>query len=650
MTPRYAGPHSTIHVYGTVTNNTNQSVDGLQVQIYGGPDAFGNPSQMSAYAAGTADGAFVGRPVGDAQLFSGTLRPGGTLHWSASFTSTEAGLSSFGVYPIEAGLLSAGGAPLDAQRSFLPFWPGRTAAKPLKISWVWPLVDMPRQGPCADAVTSASLGASLAGDGRLSTLLGTGLQYAQATKLTWAVDPALLSDAALLGTEHRLNNGSNCSAGSQVAANPAATQWVSKLRNGAAGEPMFLTSYADVDVAALSHAGLNSDLAAAYALGKSVAGKILPGAFLPIGWPASGVADAGVLTSLGKYGDLNTVIMDSNQMPPAGGSFTDDAVASLTTGLGSKMHVLLADHKLSSVLAAASQPGAGFAAEQEFLAETAMIVAESPFKARSVVVVPPRRWNPSASVAGELLRETTDAPWLRPAQLSSLASSRPVEAHRQPPGNHVSHSELSPSYMALVKQLHTNLTLYQSLLDQPGAAYLSRMQAAVAVTESSALRGNNAAAGKTVRRLGNYLSRNQRALQIVLGAKVTLAGTSGYVPISVYNGLPQTVQVRVVATTAGNRLKIGDYKTLITVGGKTTYTLKVPVSSAALGTTDVQLQLVTKDGSLLAWTAKSLSVESTRYGRTLMVLIGAALGVLVLTSVMRWTRRWLADGKAGGTG
>jgi len=78
-----------------------------------------------------------------------------------------------------------------------------------------------------------------------------------------------------------------------------------------------------------------------------------------------------------------------------------------------------------------------------------------------------------------------------------------------------------------------------------------------------------------------------------------------------------------------------------------TGTVRMPVHSTAIGTTTMQLQLVTKNGSPLTWTAQSLSVQATRYGRALLVLIAAALGVLVLTSVARWVRRWLRDGKAG---
>ena len=51
-----------------------------------------------------------------------------------------------------------------------------------------------------------------------------------------------------------------------------------------------------------------------------------------------------------------------------------------------------------------SSAGTQFAAEQDFLAQTAMIVAEGPnTTARSLVVAPPADWDPSISVGLGLL-------------------------------------------------------------------------------------------------------------------------------------------------------------------------------------------------------------------------------------------------------
>jgi hypothetical protein len=75
----------------------------------------------------------------------------------------------------------------------------------------------------------------------------------------------------------------------------------------------------------------------------------------------------------------------------------------------------------------------------------------------------------------------------------------------------------------------------------------------------------------------------------------------------------------------------------------------MPVHSATIGTSTMQLQLVTENGSPLAWTARPLSVEVTRFGRALLIIIGGALGILVLTSVFRLRRKRKTSAAQRGT-
>jgi hypothetical protein len=114
------------------------------------------------------------------------------------------------------------------------------------------------------------------------------------------------------------------------------------------------------------------------------------------------------------------------------------------------------------------------------------------------------------------------------------------------------------------------------------------------------------------------------------------------------------VQVQVVAIPVGTDLSVGNPHKLITIQPGITRTVTISLQSSAITTTTMQLQLESENGSLLAWTPRLVSVQVTRYGRALLVLIAAALGVLVLTSVARGIRRRLndggADGGAGGTG
>src|SRR5437764_1360342 len=90
---------------------------------------------------------------------------------------------------------------VDAARTFLPYWPGKSASrnvKPLSLAWVWPLVDVPHQAACPSLIND-SLAASLASGGRLNDLLSVGSSsLARSADLTWAIDPALLNDANVM--------------------------------------------------------------------------------------------------------------------------------------------------------------------------------------------------------------------------------------------------------------------------------------------------------------------------------------------------------------------------------------------------------------------------------------------------------------------
>jgi hypothetical protein len=102
-------------------------------------------------------------------------------------------------------------------------------------------------------------------------------------------------------------------------------------------------------------------------------------------------------------------------------------------------------------------------------------------------------------------------------------------------------------------------------------------------------------------------------------------------------------------TPTGSQLRVDTSDGIFTVQPGETGTVKISVHSPAIGTTTVQLQLVAQDGSPLSWTAQPLSVEVTRFGRMLLIIIGGALGILVLTSAYRLRRKRLAGARNGGS-
>jgi hypothetical protein len=672
VSPQFATANSTITVRGTITNHTGGPLESVQVQLQTSPVYFTSRSEMNNFSNGeyvpdVPLNAVIGTPW--YEPVSATLHSGATMSWTASFPVASQGYTRpYEVYPIEAQALSASFTPLGDARTFLPYWRASGVGAPdkLDISWVWPLIDAPQQGACSNPSASGSgdlatnkLASSLAAGGRLNGLLAAGLEYANSTSLTWAVDPALLSDATVMTQRYKVGGDARCIGTTGMPASSAAATWLNDLRTGIrAGEQTFVTPYADPDVSALVHAGLDADLVQSYALGDSEAQQVLGprfGSGPAIAWPANGVADAGVLTSLASDGQVGTTVLNSSEMPalptPTNPYPPDDAVTSVPNGIGTTMNVLLADSGISAELGSAtagSSASTQFSVEQDFLAQTAMIAAEAPNSQRSVVIAPPRRWDPSEGEAAALLRLTESAPWLRSVPLSSLASlggkHATTVARKQLPGSKVAPRELSADYMSTVQSVRRSAGLYYSMLYKPPAETKRSLAAAVAATESSAWRGRASPGGWTaIRTLSGYLSYREKQVQIISGNTVVLAGPSGTTPVSVSNGLDVPVLVEVHASPpAGSQLTIGN-STSVPIPAQQTTIVRLPVRSAALGSTLVQLQLATKNGTPLGPT-QSLSIESTRFGRALLIVIGAALGVLVLLSLARWLRRAWREG------
>jgi hypothetical protein len=687
VSPQFAkSKTTTVTVSGTLTNHTGSAISGIQVQLLWYPSAFDTRSAMDEFAGGgpavLTSGQYTLVPVvGNPYQLPQALANGATRHWSASFNLPQSFLANgdspgFGAYPLQARASSGDSAYIAASQTFLPYWPANDTATPLKVAWIWPLIDTPQQGACPQTLATNSLAGDLSASGRLSTLANAGLQSASRDDLTWAIDPALLSDATVMTQPYFTGGNSECTDRDRMPADPAAKSWLTSLA-GTAGDSAFLTPYANVDVAALSHNGLDADLRSAYRVGDTVAAKVLPNTFGPkaggttlaAAWPTGGTADAGVLTSLARDGGINTVVLNSGELPSSmslDDTAYDTAIARTKTSDGAGMSALRADSDITGILGSAtagSSAGARFAVEQDFLAQTAMIVAEGPnTPSRSLVVAPPTGWDPSPAEAADLLSLTRNAPWLRPTGLGTLAAAA-AKLHAEPlPARRVSGNELPPEYVAELKSLDASMAQFEGILYRPPQSYLDSLAAAVAVTQSSAWRGSGSPGGSlAIGELSFYLSDLQHAVLLIPAKKILLAGESGDTLVSVENGmnslplpdLPNlAIRVRVRATDpSGGTLQVTGPSTPLVVNAGMTNSVKLHIHSAtAVGTTTMQLQLTTSTGLPLTWAGASepLSVEVTRFGRMILVVIFGAIAVLVLATVVRLRRKRRGAGRHGG--
>jgi len=653
VNPVYARPGKPVTVEGTLTNTSTAPMSGLSVQILSSGSRFSSRYLMQQYVNGSYD---IASPLpGAVTNLSRRLAPGATATWSVTLRPGELPMTQFGVYPLTAQAQNPGGAVLISNETFLPYWPGTKdqTPDPQQVAWIWPLIDQPRQGLCAGLLNNG-LASSFAPGGRLNGLLTAGSSYADTAHLTWAIDPALLANATTMSSAYHAGGVAGCH-GAAAPASKAAASWLTSLKSATAGQPMFVTPYDDADIAALVRNNMSSDLDQAFSTGRTVAGKALNRSFTPtaigsspslggLAWPADGAANYGVLENLAASDKINTVVLDSSTMPPSPQppTYTPSAQTTTPDGEGPELKVLLSDDTITQILGSANSPSdskaTAFAVAQRYLAETAMIAAEQPDLARSIVVAPPRRWNPPAGLASELLSETVTAPWLKPVSVSQLAAAKHPAGQvnkRQAPAT-VSRDELSKSMLSQVRGLDQQVKLVKSIQTTPNSA----LSDGVAAAESSAWRGGGitGAQGEAlVQELTGYLTSQEGKLTIIGPPRITLAGLKGQVPISISNGLSYPVKVRLeVGPSRGISVKSQPPPTIVPPGQQ--QIKKVEITAANVGSTTLSLRLVTPQGAPFP-AQTTVIIQATHYGTLAVVIVGAALAILVLTSAARALRR-----------
>ncbi len=450
VSPSYATPGDTITISGLVKNNTRAAMSGLTVRVLSSTTRLTSSIELGQFAAGAQS--VTQAPVSASEpLLISHLRAHNGVAWHLRLPVSELRLSCFGVYPLTVTVRNEPGTAMASDPVPLPFWPNKADSctdaqrpAPFPISWVWPLIDSPHQGTCPGLLDD-SLASRLAPGGRLATMLAVGASYASKAELTWAIDPALLDNAQTMTKPYLVSTSSSCHPAAPHPASKDAGAWLKALADATTGHPVFVTPYADVDVAGLAQFGDSTDLRRAFTSGQRLAAPLLGRDLVPVSlpagprklasvaWPADGLANPAVLENFGAM-KIGAVILAMPLEPSPPLSYTPGAVTSVNDGVGTKLKVLLSDNTLTGLLASASphssQVGTIFSLSQLFLAQTAMIVAEAPAMQRPILVAPPRRWDPASSLAADLLSDTITAPWLKVTTLGRLAAQPAEQDYR----------------------------------------------------------------------------------------------------------------------------------------------------------------------------------------------------------------------------
>jgi uncharacterized protein DUF6049 len=662
----FATPGETISITGRLVNRTDHLLSGLTVQLSSSTQPLTGLADLENFANGSLS--LTQSPVsGATQAKLGKLTRGQSEVWTLQVPVKDLNLSCFGVYPLTVRAGDATGAAQASEPMPLAFWPNKasgcsTAArpKPFTASWVWPLIDSPHQGPCPGLLNNF-LATSIAKGGRLSNLVNLGYTFAGA-HLTWAIDPALLDNVTTMQNPYRVGNSVSCVANRMHPADKQAGKWLSSLATATAGQQVFVTPYADVDLDALAQFGNNTDLRKSFSNGEQLASRVLhrasktaplpagPKQLSAIAWPADGRATRTLLENLGAM-KIGTVILAMPQNSQ--GTFTPGAVTSTFDGVGTKLKVLLADDSLTGLLgsppAKSRQASSIFSVSQLFLAETAMIVAQEPATQRPILITPPRRWDPSVNLASKLLSDTVAAPWLRTATLNQLAAQKQEHVVKSVVRPYPK-AKLTGKLLGKVRALDNRVSLLQSIRTTNDL----RLDRAMFGIESSRWAGSGVPEAQArLAKLARYVNKQFTGLSFgggqanVIG--VLLGGKDGTVNVSIHNGLSYAVKVG-LRVTSDNELVVAKQHNsheLYRVPPRSSATVQLKVSAAQTGRANVTLRLRSKTGKLLpASLAKPLilKLNATSLGTVALVIFAAALAVFVIASAAQALRRGRPDG------
>ncbi len=660
VSPSYATPGTVIVIKGRVSNNTNSAMSGLAVRLVSSTTPLSSNSALEQFAAG----AFTvpQDQIGAAPLRLSRLHGQQARAWTVKLRASDLGLDCFGVYPLTVQVTDASGGVAASDPVPMPFWPNKahscghlTRPDPFAISWVWPLIDSPHQGPCPGLLDN-SLAPSLASGGRLSDLLTVGSGYSTSAHLTWVIDPALLDNAATMTKRYQVGSSPSCQPATAHPASKDAKNWLSDVVHATKGQPVFVTPYADVDEAGLAQYGDLSDLRRSFAMGQRLAGPMLGRGPIPaplpagpkqlsaVAWPSEGLANPAALENLGAM-QISTVIL-AMPPPPAGVTTTPGAVTSTIDGAGTRLKVLLADNSLARLLAgrtiASRRQGTIFGLSQLFLAETAMIVAQAPAAQRPIMVTPPRRWNPSTSLASDLLGDTVTAPWLRPSTIGQLAAQPEQKVYRSVLRPH-STAELPGKLLKRIARLDSRVTLLKSMMFGRN----DRLSHALYGIESSAWTGQSSHRAQRMRnRMANFVTSQfagisvggQHVIHVVLGGRV------GSVTVSIHNSLGYVVQVGLQVRSSNNTViaKQRHPHELYIVQPHISTPVKLSVNATQTGKARLKLSLKAPTGVLLPNPPDKpllMQISATNLGTVALVICAAALAVFVVASAAQAIRR-----------
>lgn len=620
-------------VHGTVTNPSQ--APWLQVQAY---------AQMSFDPATTLPGleAFADVPadtgLGSPDLTSGeyarlgTVRPGQAGSFVIRIPYRKLVISgSPGVYRLGIKVLAttADGVrdQADAARAntLLPLLPAKAGSMtPVQAVTLLPMsapVKRLDDGKFADD----SLAGPISDGGRLSNVLAWALEAAPDT-VQVAIDPALLAAVTDMSNGYRIASPSGQAAPVGGRGQAAATEWLADFERLAGQQHILLLPWGVPAANALARANLPGPVRAAVASSEQFSSATRIGTGVA-GWLTGGRSGARAIGAL-RQAHADVQIVAQACLPELAGDETalrpTPSLLDLTVD-GQDVPVLVTATKVAGL--ETTPKTSALQVRQRLLAD-ATARSMSGQSDRVAVNALPFTWNPGRPLAGQdLARAFTTPVLVGQSVLGALdRAGTTYDGPVRPPAGGA--PSLSPAVLSAVRQLRLTGGNLASIL-MPSADAERAFQRAFAMAGS--------AQWLTYPATGAALIEQQATADREALAKVTVTGPpfvamssdSGRFPLTVTNGLDQTISVGLAVIPDDPALQIKPLPTFSLPAGQRR-DIQVVSTADGSGVTSVRARLATTAGTPFGSTWR-FDVRATQIGLVIWIVMGAG-GVVLFTA------------------
>ena len=585
----------------------------------------------------------------------------GSYAWSLSTPIASMDLTPGYVYALDVEAWSDGGY-LGALRTYLPYEIGSGPSYGSTQLAVLAPVTSPSpldgyqesiSGSTYPELTEQNLAESMGTGGSLYQLLEASKQLPKGT-ISWVLDPDLLNSAMQIeGGYVVAKDGTASDELGPDAGN--ATAWLKEAKTvlGSPNSELWQLPATDPDLGSLSQASTKqaeqllsgaarqSTAAGTISMLKSTVGRGPEGV---LAWPADGQVSAATLT-LADSIDPAAVVVDSDsiglsvpnqQYTPTGRAAADgaDNLAVADTGLDA---IMAGDAADSAYDAAGSDYS--LLAGQRLLAQTALIAMENPSLARTIMLALPRTTGTAAQDMGAL-KALSGAPWIKPVGLSTLLhqSPDPKASTGTPTRSSASTgTDLSTTQLGTALSLESQLRLYQSILTESDTITAGFAEA-VLRTVSTGWRGDGAAWTAFESAVSGRLTSQTGQVYLIPKSDLTLSGTSGSIPFTVVNHLPQAVRLGLSVQTSRTGLHVTQIPVRKFATGSSTVEVKVTAVAPGAKVT-VTAFLVNAAGAHYGTArsggSRSLQVTVTSIGFVALLLFAGSAALLVFAVGLR---------------